>query len=90
MKKSRNHRPTGPRAFVRRMRAEYFTTFSTRPRSGRARLIVCDGHFLHFGVSAPPTVSQISVPGVAIERQLCSNDANVSGRTIIRPIPLNI
>src|SRR5579859_909510 len=39
------------------------------------------GHSLHFGLSAPPTASQASVPGVAIETQLCSNDANVSGRT---------
>ncbi|SRR6266851_1928451 len=42
-------------------------------RSGRTRLIACDGHSLHFGLSAPPTASQASVPGVAIETQLCSN-----------------
>jgi hypothetical protein len=30
----------------------------------------------------PPTASQASVPGVAIETQLCSNDENVSGRTV--------
>ena len=34
------------------------------------------------GLNAPPTASQASVPGVAIETQLCSNDANVSGRTV--------
>ncbi len=51
-------------------------------RSGRrSRLIARDGHSLRFGLSAPPTASQASVPGVAIETQLCSNDANVSGRT---------
>jgi hypothetical protein len=50
-------------------------------RSGRTRLIARDGHSLHFGLSAPPTASQASVPGVVIETQLCSNDANVSGRT---------
>src|SRR5260370_24152592 len=33
-------------------------------RSGRTRLIACDGHSLHFGLSAPPTASQASVPGV--------------------------
>jgi len=40
------------------------------------------GHSLLFGLSAPPTASQASVPGVAIETQLCSNDAKVSGRTV--------
>ncbi len=40
-----------------------------------------DGHSLRCGQSAPPTASQASAPGVAIETQLCSNDANVSGRT---------
>jgi hypothetical protein len=49
-------------------------------RSGRTRLIARDGHSFHFALSAPPTASQASVPG-AIETQLCSNDANVSGRT---------
>src|SRR2546430_12125472 len=39
------------------------------------------GHSLHCGRNAPPAASQDSVPGVAIETQLCSNDANVSGRT---------
>jgi hypothetical protein len=38
-------------------------------------------HSLRFGLDAPPTASQASVPGVAIETQLCTNDANVSGRT---------
>jgi len=50
-------------------------------RSDRTRLIACDGHSLHYGLSAPPTAPQASVPAVAIETQLCSNDANVSGRT---------
>ncbi len=50
-------------------------------RSRRTRLIASDDHSLHFGLSAPPTASQDSVSGVAIETQLCSNDANVSGRT---------
>ena len=59
-------------------------------RSGRTRLIARDGHSLHFGLRAPPTASQASVPGVVIETQLCSNDANVSGRTAARPIPFNI
>ena len=45
------------------------------------RLIARDGHSLHFGLSAAPTASQASVPGVVIETQLCSNDANVGGRT---------
>jgi len=49
-------------------------------RSDRTRLITRDGHSIHSGLSAPPTASQASVPGVAIETQLCSNDANVSGR----------
>jgi hypothetical protein len=34
-----------------------------------ARLIPRDGHYLHFGLSAPPTASQAFVPGVARERQ---------------------
>jgi hypothetical protein len=50
-------------------------------RSDRTRLIARDGHSLHFGLNAPPTASQASVPGVAIETQLCSNDANIRGRT---------
>jgi hypothetical protein len=50
-------------------------------RSGRTCLIACDGHSLHFGLSAPPTAAQASVLGVAIETQLCSNDANVTRRT---------
>jgi hypothetical protein len=54
---------------------------SKATRSDRTRLIARDGHSLHFGLSAPPTASQASVPGVAIETQLCSNDANVGGRT---------
>jgi len=40
-----------------------------------------DGHSLPFGLSAVPTALQASVLGVVIETQLCSNDANVSGRT---------
>jgi hypothetical protein len=31
------------------------------------RLIARDRHSLHFGLSAPPTASQASVPGVVIE-----------------------
>jgi hypothetical protein len=38
-------------------------------------------HPLRFGLDAPPTASQAFVLGVAIETQLCTNDANVSGRT---------
>jgi len=50
-------------------------------RSDRPRPIPRAGHFLYFGLSAPPTASQAFAPGVAIETQLCSNDANVSGPT---------
>ena len=39
------------------------------------------GHSLHFGLSAPPTASQASVPGVAIETELCFNCGNVSRQT---------
>ena len=59
-------------------------------RSDRTRLIARDGHSLHFGLSVPPTASHASVPGVAIEPQLSSNDANLNGRTAARPIPLKI
>jgi len=33
------------------------------------RLLYCFGHSLHYGLSAPPTASQSSVPGVAGETQ---------------------
>ena len=40
------------------------------------------GHSLRWGLNAAPPASQASAPGVAIETQLCSNDANVNRRTV--------
>jgi hypothetical protein len=59
-------------------------------RSDKTCLIARDSHFLHFGLSAPPTASQASVPRVASENKSCPNDGSVGERTAPRAIPLNI
>ncbi len=54
------------------------------------RLLYCFGHSLHYGLSAPPTALQASVPGVAREDKPCSNDGTVGERTALKAILLNI
>ena len=50
-------------------------------RAGRDAQNSVAGHFLHYGLNAPPPAAQASVPGVASEDKTCFNAGSVGERT---------